>query len=144
MGLFTYANLLIDARCWEARKYKKNRKLSGIYTLTHRVRFCLHQKQRRRVLTEKHLSITLGICELSFIKLTLWLPSLLWSTKKVTPLSKHTKYSQCLIRIMWYVAWIDKRFVLQWWWACNKSLVQFSTILVSEHFSKHLNSQKFE
>ena len=82
---------------------KKNRKLSGIYTLTHRVRFCLHQKQRRRVLTEKHLSITLGICELSFIKLTLWLPSLLyglsmhicaltldvgWSRKKVTEIFK--------------------------------------------------------
>jgi len=31
----------------------------------------LHLKQRRRVLTEKLLSITLGICKLSLIKLTL-------------------------------------------------------------------------
>ena len=70
----SYANLCVDARCWEVRNYcygniKQNRKLSCISTITHRVRMCLHLKQSRRVLTEKNLSITLGICELSFIKL---------------------------------------------------------------------------
>ena len=57
---FSYANLRIDARYLEVRNYsheniKKIIVNYPVYTLTHRVRFCLRLKQRRRALTVNHI-----------------------------------------------------------------------------------------
>jgi len=41
--------------------------INSLHLTVQLVGLSLHLKQRRRILTEQHLSITLGICELSFI-----------------------------------------------------------------------------
>ena len=84
-----------------SRNHKKNQKLSCIHQ---RVRFCLHLKQRRRVLTEKYLSITLDICELSFLKLTLSLSSLLYEWDYLCKFAHWQKYFKKIVTHLVFTA----------------------------------------